>query len=80
VDEAERAEANRERGFGPSLTRRGEILIRHPSLDLTNPEDMQKWQDMNSIINTTKDGLKAVDSAIEIIRSLPGNRPKRQAP
>lgn len=73
-------ELNRERGFGPSATRRGEILIRHPALDLTKDADMEVWQGMNKAINTIKDSLKAIDPAIEIVRSLPGIRPKRQAP
>lgn len=79
MDEADQAEINRERGFGPSTTRRGEILIRHPRLDLTNPDDMQKWQDMNSLVNKLKEEFGAVDPAIEIVRTLPGNRPKRSS-
>jgi hypothetical protein len=80
MDEAERAETNRERGFGPSATRRGEILIRHPGLDLTQETHMVVWQEMNRLINGVKEQLKSLDPDIEIIRSLPGIRPKRQAP
>jgi hypothetical protein len=81
VDEANQAEVNREKGFGPSPTRRGEILIRHPALDLTKDTDMEIWQEMNfRAINGVKDRLKGIDPAIEIIRSLPGIRPKKQAP
>jgi hypothetical protein len=80
VDEADRSEANRERGFGPSATRRGEILIRHPALDLTKDADMEVWQGMNRAVNEIKERLKGIDPAIEIVRSLPGIRPKRQTP
>lgn len=76
-DEAERAERNRERGFGPSATRRGEILIRHPSLDLTQTADMELWQKMNATVNEIRQRLKEFDPRIEIVVSLPGFRPKR---
>jgi hypothetical protein len=76
VDETT-AEVNRERGFGPSPTRRGEILIRHPGLDLTKPEDMEMWQKMNAAVNQIRDTIKNISVSIEIVVSLPGIRPKR---
>jgi hypothetical protein len=49
-------------------------------LDLTKEVDMEVWQEMNKAVNEIKERLKGIDSAIEIVRSLPGIRPKRQAP
>lgn len=79
MDEADQAEAKRERGFGPSATRRGEILFRHPQLDLTDPDDMTKWQAMNALANQISQQMKEIDPAIEKVVSLPGNRPKRSS-
>jgi hypothetical protein len=79
MDEADQAEANRERGFGPSSTRRGEILFRHPRLDLTETADMEIWQKMNALANSIAGQMKDIDNRIEVVRSLPGNRPKRSS-
>lgn len=82
-DEAERAERNRERGFGPSATRRGEALITLPSYNNDDPDGVEKWLTFCRTVHTLRDALRELDPAITIaFKSVSNNRPSRakQAP